>query len=137
MSDNYERLFQNLERFEPSEKLRARILARIDFEKRRSARIWLAFFGAGATASLVAIIPSFQYVVREFSQSGFYRYFSLIFSDSDAVIASWREFALSLIESLPITEVAIFLAAIFAFLLFARLTAKNIYAVGNYKFKLI
>lgn len=137
MSDNYEKLFQNLERLEPSEKLRARILARIDFKIKRFATIRLVFSALATTASLVAVIPSFQYATREFSQSGFYRYFSLIFSDSGAVIASWREFSLSLIESLPITEAVIFLATIFASLLFARLTAKNICADGNYKFKLI
>lgn len=137
MSDNYERLFQNLKRFEPSKKLRGCILARIYFKRKRSAAMRLAFSALAAVASLVAVIPSFQYAAREFSQSGFYRYFSLIFSDSGAVVASWREFALSLIETLPITEVAIFLATIFVFLISARLTAKNICAAGNYKFKLI
>ena len=37
MSDNFEKLFNKLEQFEPSEKLRANILARIDFEKRPRA----------------------------------------------------------------------------------------------------
>lgn len=126
MSDNYEKLFQNLERLEPSEKLRTCILTRIDFKKKRFVAIRLMFSVLVATASLVAVIPSFQYVAREFSQSGFYRYFSLIFSDSGAVIASRREFALSLIESLPVTEVAIFLVVIFVFLISAKLAIKNI-----------
>lgn len=131
MSDNYKKLFQNLEQIEPSQKLRAGVLARIDFEKRRSARIRLAFFGAVAVTSLVAIIPSFQYVAREFSQSGFYQYLSLLFSDSGFILASWKEFSASLVESLPLFEITIFLATVFTLLFSARSAVKNIFI--NYK----
>lgn len=121
---------------EPPEGLYLGILARIEREKRRIAVIRLAFFGVVAVASLAAIIPSFQYVAREFAQSGFYKYLSLLFSDSGAVLASWREFALSLAESLPITEITIFLTTIFVFLVSAKLAIKSIYINSNRKFKL-
>ncbi len=135
MENNYEKLFNGLERFEPSDKLRAGILARIDFERRRSAIIRLTFLGIAAAASLAAMIPSFQYAAREFSQSGFYQYFSLFFSDSGAVLASWREFALSLAESLPLAEITIFLATVFTFLVSVKLAVRNFNL--NYKLKLI
>ena len=135
MNDNCEKLFQKLEQFEPSEKLRNGILARIDFEKRRSTRTRLAFLGALATASFVAMIPSFQYLAQEFSQTGIYQYLSLIFSDGSIVIASWKEFSLLLAESLPLVEITIFLATVFTFLISVKLAVKN---VGlNYKLKLI
>lgn len=124
------------ENIEPPERLYLGILARIEREKRRIARIRLAFFGIVAGASLASIIPSFQYVMREFAQSGFYEYLSLLFSDSGAVLASWREFALSLAESLPITEITIFLVMVFVFLVSAKLAIKNIYINSNRKFKL-
>ena len=124
------------ENIEPPERLYLGILARIESEKRRIARIRLAFFGVVAAASLAAIIPSFQYAAREFAQSGFYEYLFLLFSDSGAVLASWREFALSLAESLPITEITIFLIMVFVFLVSAKLAIKNIYINSNRKFKL-
>ena len=124
------------ENIEPPERLYLGILARIESEKRRIARILLAFFGVVAAASLAAIIPSFQYAAREFAQSGFYEYLFLLFSDSGAVLASWREFALSLAESLPITEITIFLVMVFVFLVSAKLAIKNIYINSNRKFKL-
>ena len=124
------------ENIEPPERLYLGILARIEREKRRIAVIRLAFFGVVASASLAAIIPSFKYVAREFAQSGFYEYLFLLFSDSDAVLASWREFALSLAESLPITEITIFLVMVFVFLVSAKLAIKNIYINSNRKFKL-
>lgn len=124
------------ENIEPPERLYNQILARIKREKRRIARIRLAFFGVVATASLVFIIPSFQYVAQEFAQSGFYKYLFLLFSDGGIVLASWRELALSLAESLPATEITIFLATVFAFLVSAKLAIKNIYINSNYKLKL-
>lgn len=125
------------ENIEPPERLYLGILARIGREKRRLTLIRLAFFGVVAVASLVAVIPSFQYVAREFAQSGFYEYLFLVFSDSGVVLASWREFALSLAESLPITEITIFLVTIFVFLVSAKLAIKNIHINSNRKFKLI
>lgn len=134
MNDNYEKLFSRLERLEPSDKLRAGILARIDFERSRSARIRLAFLGIASAASLAAMIPSFQYVAREFYQSGFYQYLSLLFSDSGAVLASWKVFALSLVEALPLAEITIFLVAVFVFLVSVKLAVRN-FSI-NYKLKL-
>ena len=126
MSDNFEKLFNKLEQFEPSEKLRANILARIDFEKRRSFRIRLAVLGTVAAASFGAVIPSFQYAWRAFFQSGFYEYLSLLFSDSGAVLASWKTFILSLAETIPLAEMTIFLIAVFVFLFSARLAIKSV-----------
>ncbi len=135
MNNNFEKLFSKLEEVEPSKELRRGILARIDFEKRRSARIRLAFFGFIAMASFIAMIPSFQYIAREFSQSGFYQYFSLIFYDGDAVLSSWKEFALSLAETIPAMEITIFLAVVLSFLISIKLAVRN---VGlDYKLKLI
>lgn len=125
------------ENIEPPERLYLGILARIEREKRRIALIRLAIFGVVALASLAAIIPSFQYVAREFAQSGFYEYLFLIFSDSGAILASWRGFALSLAESLPTTEIMVFLFTVFVFLVSAKLAIKNIYINSNRKFKLI
>ena len=131
MSNNFEKLFNKLEQFEPSEKLRDGILARIDFEKRRSARIRFAALGTVATASFGAMIPSFQYAWRAVFQSGFYEYFSLLFSDSGAVLASWKTFALSLAETIPLVELTIFLIAVFIFLISVRMAIKNIGIFGD------
>ncbi|MBU6431075.1 MAG: hypothetical protein KGJ58_02540 [Patescibacteria group bacterium] len=133
MNDNYEKLFQTLERFEPSRKLFSLVTARIYLAQRRSARIRLIFGGMMAIASFAAIVSSFQYAIREFYQSGFYEYFSFLLSDSGYVLSSWKEFSVSLAESLPLTSITIFLAAVFAFLVSAKLAIKNIRPNYNYK----
>ena len=126
MNNNYEKLFQKLEQIEPSEQLRSRIMSSIRLEARRFARIRLAFFGTAAMVSLAGMIPSFQYAAREFYQSGFYEYLSLLFSDSGAVISSWKTFAFSLAETMPLAELTIFLAIALVFLISAGLAIKNI-----------
>lgn len=125
MNDDYRKLFNKLEQFEPSEKLFNDTLARIDFEKRRSVGFRLMFLGVATTASLAVMILSFQYVAREFYQSGFYQYFSLIFSDGAVIMTSWKEFVLSLAETAPIMKIIIFLSAVFAFLVSSKLAIKN------------
>lgn len=131
INDNYKKLFQKLEQMEPSEKLRDGILTRIDFEKRRSAMIRLAFLGTLATASFTAMILFFQDLMREFYQYGFYQYFSLIFSDGSVVMSYWKELTLSLAESAPLIEITILLAMILVFLVSLKLAIKNIGV--NYK----
>lgn len=133
MKNSYKKLFNKLEQIEPSEKLLAVIIERIDLLKRRSVRIRLAVFGTVATASLAGMIPSFQYVARGLYQSGFYEYISLLFSDSGTVLVSWKAFALSLIESLPFIEMTIFLAAVFAFLFSVKSVIGNININGKLK----
>lgn len=49
---------------------------------------------------------------REFTASGFGRYFSLVFSDIKIVLPNWQDFSLSLLESFPATNAAVFIAVI-------------------------
>ena len=123
---DYEKLFKNLYSLEPPERLYQAILARIEVEKIRAARIRVGLLGFVALISVVAVVPIFQYIVREFAQSGFYQYASLLISDSGVLIAHWKEFMLSLVESTPILGATIFLSIIFVLLSSLRLAIKNI-----------
>ncbi len=133
MDDNYEKLFRKLDQFEPSEKLHTHIMTRINLEQKRSARMRLIFLGTMAIASFAAMISSFQYAMREFYQSGFYEYLSLLLSDSGYILASWKEFSISLVESMPLVEITISLATTFAFLVSIKLAIKNIGINRYYK----
>jgi len=106
--------------------LSEKIINRIEFVERRSAKMRLVFFGALAVASVVAFIPALKYLINDLNNSGFYQYLSLVFSDSGIILASWKEFSLSLAESLPIFSTIIFLATIFIFLESIKLSIKNI-----------
>jgi hypothetical protein len=126
MTNKFEKILKNTYEIEPPEGLFGKILARINLAKRRSATARAVFFGAVTVASLAVIIPIFQSFIQIFSQSSFYQYFSLIFSDGQTILLYWKEFALSLVESLPITELIILSSIIFILLGSIRLASKNL-----------
>jgi ABC-type multidrug transport system permease subunit len=128
---DYERLFKNINRLEPPEFLLGNILTAIEAKKRKTARIRLALFGTFALASLAALFPAIQYFIAEFSQSGFYQYFSLLFSDWNLAITYWNDFVLSLAEALPVLATAAVLSAIFVFLGSLRLAVKQIKFISS------
>src|SRR6185437_15827244 len=83
------------------EGLRERILARIELAKRHSAQIRAGLSALLAVFSLAAFVPVITYTAEQFYASGFYDYLSLLLSDRTLLLTYWREFALSLLESLP------------------------------------
>ncbi len=95
-------------------------------ENKRQTRIKLWIFSFICLGSLAAAIPAFNTLIARFSESGFYEYFSLIFSDIGSVVTSWKEFGLLLTESLPVMSIAITLALVLVFFLSIRYTFKQI-----------
>jgi hypothetical protein len=100
-TENQNSLYSVLEAVEPPQGLYAAIMARIEAAARRSAKIRAGLFGLVVVASGAALVPVMQYTASQFYASGFYDYLSLILSDHSLVLTYWREFGLSLIESLP------------------------------------
>lgn len=122
------------ENIEPPERLYLGILARIEREKRRIARIRFVLSGIAAFTSVIALVPAGLYAFGEFYQSEFYQYLSVIFSDIGIALAYWKEFSLSLAESLPLSGPAIFLSLIFIFMGALKMTVENAERVGEAKF---
>ena len=86
---------------EPPAGLFEAIMARIDAAKRRGAQIRAALFGAATFLCALTLVPVLQYTAEQLYASGFYDYLSLVASDHSLVLTYWREFGLSLVESLP------------------------------------
>jgi hypothetical protein len=102
------------------------ILARIEAEKRRLARIRLAFFGATTFASASALVPIARFLGEGFARSGFTEYFSLVFSDSAVAVLYWKELALSLAQALPLFWCLLLGISVFVLLGSFQLAAKNL-----------
>lgn len=66
--------------------------------------------------SFLISIPIISQIITSFTQSGFYNYISIIFSDSDVVFIYWKEILISLIESLPVIGIASLLAIAVVFI---------------------
>lgn len=97
---------------EPRSGLCEAILARIALLERRYTRVRAGLFSALALVCAAALIPATQYAAEQFYASGFYDYLTLIVSDHTLVLTYWRQFGLSLLESLPSLALLLFVPLI-------------------------
>ena len=117
---------RDIDKVEPPKRLYENILMRIGQEECRRAKVFLFASAPIVLLSTVGIIFSVQYMMQGFYQSSFYSYFSLLLSDPDIVLTYWREFALSLTETIPFMGITLSLIAIVALLVSARIFAINV-----------
>jgi len=125
MKKDYRSLFLSLETARPPKGLSLSILRRIEEEQKHSARIHLFAFAIAACASFVTLFPAFRYAADGFTQSGFYQYLSLVFTDGVSLLPYWKEFALSLAESFPVIPITAFLTVVYILLETIKLAINN------------
>ncbi len=107
------------------ETLRQNIIRSIQREEVRRMRVAFSLSFAAMLASVFGIIISIRYAMLAFYQSNFFSYASLAFSDTDVVAAYWREFAFSLLETLPLFAITFSLIAFALFLISLRMFVAN------------
>ena len=107
------------------DKLRDKIIFSINNEEIRRAKMYFLVFTTTALVSIFGLVASVRYMIREFYQSGFYTYFSLVFSDTNTIVVYWRELSLSLVETMPMVGITISLIAVCVFLISLRMLVKN------------
>jgi hypothetical protein len=83
------------------------------------------------SVSLAGLIPAFNALSYDFSQSGFINFLSLTFSDFSVVLSHWQSFAMILLESLPVISLALFLAVLLVFLQSIKSLTKNIKIISG------
>ena len=111
MSQDYEKLFSAIETPELPAGLIGQVMKCIAKERghlvnrKRGAMLLVT-----ATGMLAALTPVFILIKASLEESGFWQYFSLLFSDFDIVTASWQNFLASLLEALPVTGLILLFA---------------------------
>lgn len=132
MRKDYEKLFTHLEPPEPPAGLFNKIMNRIHEEERlMSIKKRLFLFSTTILLSAGAFIPIVNAFQDEFASSGFYHYFSLMFSDLGLIAANWQDFGFAILESLPVTSISAFLLALLVFLWSLKHLAQAIKVVFN------
>ena len=118
MHKDYEQLFIHLNSPEPPNDLFPKIMQRIHREERGllTLRRRIAIFSIGLIGSMAAFIPVFKMVQAGFFGSGFINFILLLFSDFEIIATYWQNFAMSLLETLPVMSLIMLLAIIFIFL---------------------
>ncbi len=120
---------------EPHPDLGEKILERIKkYEKIAEFKRNVFGFLLGAI-SFSSIVYFFVMIVQQFSHSGFYDYFSLIFTDSKLVFSNLGDYSLTILDTIPYFEITITLAFIITALLslkfmFGRRKEFNGYAIN-------
>ncbi len=132
---DYKELFKYAEEKEPSQNLVQKILFAIDEKQRRSLRFRVILSGSLALIALIAFIPAWREFQTEISQSGFWQFVSLLFSDSHFVVAYWNDLLFSLLESLPIVSTMAVLGVFFIFLSSLSSLVKNIGGAFIHRFQ--
>ncbi len=125
MRDNYGDLFEKMDRREPPAGLLNTIILKIKEESLRMARVRFVCFSLLSLAALSALIPAWRELQSEITQSGFFQFVSLLFSDAGTIAVYWQDFTMTIAESLPIFGISAVLAAVFAFLLSIRFMARD------------
>ena len=103
-----------------------KIINRIHKKRQSIAKRRIAIFVFIFIGSIIAIFPAFRALEKSIVASGFMQFLSLIFSYFKIVMTYWQSFMLSLLESLPIVDLTIFLIVILAFLESVKFLVKDI-----------
>jgi hypothetical protein len=111
MDKNLTRIFCNLQ-VTPRDHLAADICHVIVLREKRSRHIKLSGYSIIAVVSLAAIIPATISLVDQFGQSGFTQYASLAISDGNVLAGYWKQFAVTLVESIPGISLSIVLGTV-------------------------
>lgn len=94
--------------------------------EKRANRLKLWAFAFAGLISLGGLLPAFKILLNNLAQSGFYEYFSLIFTAGRSIFSYWQELAFSLAESLPVMSIVLTLSLAFTFFLSLKYVIKQI-----------
>ncbi|MEI7810022.1 MAG: hypothetical protein WCI41_00475 [bacterium] len=123
MNEKLQSAFQNA-KYEPNVNLADNIWHKIIIRNKRIAFIKTSAFSTLGALSLFGLIPVSQALFTEFTKSGFYEYFSLMFSGN--VSSYWKDLAYSMAESLPITNIIYTFVLVFILFLSIKYVVKQI-----------
>ena len=125
MRENLKNIFQSI-KYEPNIELKDKIWRSLVLRNRRTTYLKMGFFSFFGIGSLLGLIPILKMLLSDFTQSGFYEYLSLAFSNGGLFSSYWKEFVYSLIESLPTMSIIFSLVLLFIFFLSLHFIIKQI-----------
>jgi len=117
--------------YEPNSNLSEAIWHNIIKKEKFLIRFKVYAFSLLGFLSIAGIIPVAKSLFVEFTQSGFYEYFSLFFSSGSSLSFYWKELTLSMAESLPVLDIIFLFSLVFIFLFSLRYVFKQIINNNN------
>lgn len=117
MPENIKKLFSKFIVPEPKGDLLFKIMKRVEREKIRRLKFGLFFYSLITIISAVIFVWSFRWTGESLIKSGFGQFFSLLFSDFSVVKIYWQNFALALLEAMPLTGLIFILSTFLTLIL--------------------
>ena len=114
MRRDYDELFQLATKVDPDIGFEQGIMDSIHRIQKRRVAIKQGFYAILSFVSFFGGIASIIYALRALSSSGVYEYISLLFSDLET-LSYFKEFALSVAESMPILNITLVFAILSLF----------------------
>lgn len=127
MHNNYRALFSQLNPLEPSDALLSAVLSEIKMRETRRTRIRSILSAGFFVLGLIAVVPAWRELNAELTQSGFFHFASLLFSDAETLLTYWKDFAGSLAESFPAFGMSAVLGSILALFVSLKFFIQNIH----------
>ena len=125
-------IFKKMPSLEAPAGLKGIIMLRIREEERRAAKRMVLLVVPIAVLSLSGILWALVSAATSLSETGFFQYVSLIFSDTGSIASMWYPFALTIIDSLPVFALTVLTGALFAFVSSIIVAAKNARSVFSF-----
>ena len=127
MNDNLSKLFKQAYNH-PERGLSDDILCAIQVKQAKSLKIQSIIYGIVGILSLGGFVFMSFYIKQQFNSSGFFQYASLVFSDASLFATYWKEYLLSLADSLPVASLGALSFLLFSMLISLR---KSFYQYRN------
>ncbi|MCM2338978.1 MAG: hypothetical protein NDI62_00775 [Burkholderiales bacterium] len=116
----------NKAKYKENDNLVEDIWFNINRREQRISRIKLYISSFIGILSLASFIPAWNILSSDLSQSGIFEYISLAFSNSGLVLSYWKEFTLSIVESIPTGSIVLSLSLIFTLFISIKYATKQI-----------
>ena len=116
---------------EPPAGLVERAMTGIRLAQARSMRRRFVLLFGATCASAAAFFVSLVAARSALARAGSLEFMSLVFSDAKTVFLYWKDFAYTLLESLPVGTIAAFLAVGLCFAASVRALARNMRGVWS------
>jgi hypothetical protein len=124
MEESIKKAFQEA-KYEPNDKLAQNIWLKIALNSKRVFYFKVISFSSISLVSLISLVPMFKTLITDFTQSGFYEYLSVAFSNGGIFSSYWKDLTFSILESLPAMSVIFILTLVFIFFLSLRYLMKQ------------
>lgn len=124
--DNRIKKIMNESRYMPDFNLSDSIWKNIESRKNKIYILKSWIYSSLFFISLILLVPSINNLIEKSLAYGFSDYLSLVSYDFDIVLVYWREFSLSLINSIPVVSLILSLLLIFMSVLSLVLFSKNL-----------